>query len=250
MRVTDLFLAMPLLVVLILVRQPPDASAWAHTLDGRRREHPGDRHRSSSLFFWMPIARIVRGIVLSLKEKEFVEAARAARQPTIGASSRSTSCPNCAGAIVVNVTLTVAAAILTESALSFLGFGVEPGPSPTWGNLLTDTQGLLRHRPVARLVPRVSRSCSRCSRVNFIGDGLRDALDPPAEDRLMVGHDCRVRRALGTAPPHGEPVLEIRDLHVTFHTEDGPVHAVRGVDLESTPARCSASWGSRGRASR
>src|SRR5207249_37972 len=85
-------------------------------------------------FFWMPNARIVRGVVLSLKEKEFVEAARAS-----GASNRRIIfghiLPNTMGPIIVVVTLGVAAAILTESALSFLGFGVQP-PAVTWGKML------------------------------------------------------------------------------------------------------------------
>ena len=119
----------------------------------------------------------MRGVVLSLKEKEFVEAARA-----LGACDTRIIfrhlLPNCTGQIIVNMTLTVAAAILTESALSFLGFGVEPDPTPTWGNLLSDTQGLLRHRTRGScwfpgLAVVLAVLC-----VNFIGDGLRDALDP------------------------------------------------------------------------
>src|ERR671937_2518672 len=99
----------------------------------------------------MPAARIVRGVFLSLKEKEFVEAARAS-----GASSRRIIfyhiMPNALGPIVVNVTLLVAGAILTESALSFLGFGVKP-PTPSWGNLLTNAQTYLFLAPSLVFIP-------------------------------------------------------------------------------------------------
>ena len=113
-----------------------------------------------SLFFWMPIARIVRGVVLSLKEKEFVEAARA-----LGASDKRIIfrhlLPNSIGPIIVKVTLAVAAAILTESALSFLGFGVNP-PVPTWGNLLADARATSASRRGSS-GSRASPSCSSCS---------------------------------------------------------------------------------------
>ena len=97
--------------------------------------------------FWMYIARVVRGEVLSLKEKEFVEAARAS-----GASSRRIIfrhlIPNIIGPIMVNVTLYVALAIIAESTLSFLGFGVQP-PQSSWGSMLADARGL-RRRPPSR----------------------------------------------------------------------------------------------------
>ena len=144
MRVTDLFIALPLLVVLILMRNLPTRQPWAGHIMG----DAGSMRATVvilSLFFWMPTARIVRGVVLSLKEKEFVEAARA-----LGASDKRIIfrhlLPNSMGPIIVTVTLNVAAAILTESALSFLGFGVNP-PVPTWGNLLADSKGYFSIAP-------------------------------------------------------------------------------------------------------
>ena len=83
---------------------------------------------------WMYIARVVRGQVLSLKEKEFVEAARAAGARAARIIFRHIL-PNCIGPILVNATLGIAAAIITESTLSFLGFGVQP-PTTSWGNML------------------------------------------------------------------------------------------------------------------
>jgi peptide/nickel transport system permease protein len=174
MRVTDLFIALPLLVVLILMRNLPNRQPWAHTVMG----DAGSIRATVivlSLFFWMTTARIVRGVVLSLKHKEFVEAARA-----LGADDRRIIAkhllPNCVGAIVVVVTLNVAAAILLESALSFLGFGVSP-PVPTWGNLLSDSKGYFAIAPWLIWFPGLVVVATVLA-VNFVGDGLRDALDP------------------------------------------------------------------------
>jgi peptide/nickel transport system permease protein len=162
MRVTDLFLSIPFLVVLIIGSKLLGGSIF-------------DVIVLLSFVFWMPAARIVRGVFLSLKEKEFVEAARAS-----GASSRRIIfyhiMPNALGPIVVNVTLLVAGAIITESALSFLGFGVAP-PTPTWGNLLNDSQSFMLLAPWLVWFPGLMILITVLC-VNFLGDGLRDALDP------------------------------------------------------------------------
>jgi len=162
MRITDLFLAIPFLVVLIIAVTLLSGSVFDIVL-------------ILSLFFWMPNARIVRGVVLSLKEKEYVEAAR-----SLGASNRriifSDIIPNALGPIIVISTLGVAAAILTESALSFLGFGVER-QTPTWGNLLSIARPFQTLAPWTVWFPGLFILITVLS-VNFIGDGLRDALDP------------------------------------------------------------------------
>jgi peptide/nickel transport system permease protein len=162
MRVTDLFLSIPFLVILII------ASTW---LGGSVL----DIVIILTLFFWMPDARIVRGVFLSLKEKEFVEAARAS-----GATNKrimfNHMLPNAMGPIIVNATLSVAAAILTESALSFLGFGVQP-PTPTWGNLLYQSRNFITLAPWLVWFPGLAILITVLA-VNFLGDGLRDALDP------------------------------------------------------------------------
>jgi peptide/nickel transport system permease protein len=167
MRVTDLFLAIPFLVVLLIGQKLLEQLL------------PGQSILNTvlilTLFFWMPDARIVRGVYLSLKEKEFVEAAKAS-----GASNTRIMfyhmLPNAMGPIIVNATLLVAAAILTESALSFLGFGVQP-PTPTWGNLLSDSRGFITTDPFLIWFPGMAILITVLS-VNFLGDGLRDALDP------------------------------------------------------------------------
>jgi len=162
MRVTDLFLSMPFLVILIVASRALGGSLL-------------DIVVILSLFFWMPDARIVRGLFLSLKEKEFVESARSS-----GASNKRIIfyhiLPNTIGPIIVTSTLNVAAAILTESALSFLGFGVQP-PTPTWGGLLNEARPLTTQAPGLTWFPGLAILVTVLC-VNFLGDGLRDALDP------------------------------------------------------------------------
>ncbi len=162
MRITDLFLSIPLLVILIVAATVLGGSAF-------------DIVFVLSLFFWMPMARVVRGVFLSLREKEFVEAARA-----IGASGRRIivrhMLPNALGPIIVNVTLTVAQAILIESVLSFLGFGIQP-PTPTWGNMLAESRDLATVAPWLIWFPGLAILLTILC-VNFFGDGLRDAFDP------------------------------------------------------------------------
>lgn len=124
---------------------------------------------------WMPTARMVRGSVLSIKQKEFVEAA-----VNVGARSGSIMTrhilPNVFGIIIVAATLEVAAAILTESTLSFLGVGFPPDV-PTWGSLLYYGRNYMTQFPWMVIFPGLMISLTILA-INFIGDGLRDALDP------------------------------------------------------------------------
>ena len=126
-------------------------------------------------FRWMPVARLVRAQFFSLREKEFVEAARA-----LGASvPRQVSrhiLPNALGPVIVAGTIDVAAAIIAESTLSFLGLGFPPD-IPTWGRLLFDSKDYLDIAPHWALFPGAAIFLTVLS-INFIGDGLRDALDP------------------------------------------------------------------------
>ena len=128
-----------------------------------------------ALLFWVGLARIVRGLFLSLREKEFVEAAKAAGASDLRIIMRHIL-PNCVGPIVVFTTLVVAAAILTEAALSFIGYGIQP-PTPALGKLIVDGQSegftLWWLVTFPGLVILVIALC-----INFVGDGLRDALDP------------------------------------------------------------------------
>jgi peptide/nickel transport system permease protein len=129
-----------------------------------------------SVLFWTYVARVVRGLVLSLKEKEFVEAARASGAASARILLRHIV-PNMIGPVVVAATLTVTTAILAESTLSYLGFGVQ-APSVSWGRMLSNAEGTagtslsyLMYAPGLAIV--ITLLC-----VNFVGDGLRDAFDP------------------------------------------------------------------------
>jgi len=162
MRVTDLVLTLPALAILLT----------AAALLGQ-----GTVLRVSvilALFFWTGLARIVRGVFLSLREKEYVEAAKAAGSGDMRIMFRHVL-PNTLGPIVVNASLAVGAAIIIEAILSFLGFGIKP-PSASLGSLTAEGQQFpqkwwLTVMPGLTLVLIVL-----C--VNFVGDGLRDALDP------------------------------------------------------------------------
>ncbi|OEF99744.1 peptide ABC transporter permease [Vulcanibacillus modesticaldus] len=126
---------------------------------------------------WPGITRIIRATFLSLREQEFILSAR-----SIGGSDFRIifrhMLPNAMGPIIVNATLFMAGMIISESALSFIGFGV-PQPTPTWGNMLTEALSLrvLQYEPWAWIPPGIMIVITVLA-INFIGDGLRDALDP------------------------------------------------------------------------
>jgi peptide/nickel transport system permease protein len=126
-------------------------------------------------FGWLTAARLMRGMVLSLRDQTFTEAARA-----MGASNSriifSHMVPNSMAPIIVDASLALAGFIILEAALSFLGFGIQD-PVPTWGNMLSATQSYMFDRPWLPLLPGFPIFVCALA-FNFIGDGLRDALDP------------------------------------------------------------------------
>ncbi len=126
-------------------------------------------------FRWMPVARLVRAQFFSLREKEFVEAARALGASTPRQVTRHIL-PNALGPVIVAATIDVAAAIIAESTLSFLGLGFPPD-IPTWGRILFDAKDYLDIAPHWALFPGLAIFLAVLT-INFIGDGLRDALDP------------------------------------------------------------------------
>jgi peptide/nickel transport system permease protein len=170
MRATDAFLSFPSLFVLILLSFLLRESNIPLLSGGVA---------SIALVIgatsWMTVARLVRATVLTLKEEEFVTAAR-----SFGASDARIVvqhiAPNSAGPVIVNATMGVAWAILIESGLSFLGFGIQP-PTPSWGNMLTDGQDTLSLYPWLAIFPGLMIFFSVIG-INYIGDALRDALDP------------------------------------------------------------------------
>ena len=173
MRLTDLILGLPLLPVAIVVgRLLPELTF----LPGWMKQGPWGIAFLLGFLLWGGLARIVRAEFLSLREKEFVEAARAA-----GANDRRIIfrhiLPNAMSPIIVQTTLIVGTAIIIEAALSFLGFGVRP-PTPTWGGMAASGAGVAVRGFWWELVFAGLALVSTVLAVNFIGDGLRDALDP------------------------------------------------------------------------
>ena len=173
MRFTDLVLALPilplLLVMMLLFRDPlraafgPETGIFILIVTG------------IGIPSWMQTARIVRGDVISLKEREFVLAARSIGTPPRRMITRHIL-PNVLSPIMVSATLGLATAIITESALSFLGLGF-PSDFPTWGKILFDSVDRMVAFPERVLWPGLAISLTVLA-VNYIGDGLRDALDP------------------------------------------------------------------------
>lgn len=163
MRMTDLFLTLPILAVVLV----------AAALIGQG--HPLRVAIILGLFYWTDLARIIRGTFLSLREKEFVEAAKALGAKDYRIIMRH-MLPNSMGPIIVRATLTIAIAILIEATLSFLGFGVQP-PTPALGKLIADGQGQTLTAPWLVIAPGLMIVAIILA-INFVGDGLRDALDP------------------------------------------------------------------------
>jgi len=163
MRFTDLILTLPGLAVLL--------TAAAFLGSGS----PSRIALILAFLFWTTLARIVRGSFLSLREKEYVEAARAAGSGDTRIMFRHIL-PNTVGPIVVNATLVVGLAILTEAALSFLGFGIQD-PNPSLGKLIADGQDVAQSMWWLVVFPGLTIVLIVLC-INFIGDGLRDALDP------------------------------------------------------------------------
>ncbi len=170
MRLTDAFLCFPQLFVLIVLATLIRTTSL-RVLQGSMVPIAV----VIGVLSWMGLARIVRATFLALREKEFVEAARAAGAGHLRIMTRHIL-PGAVGPIVVQATLLVAASIITESGLSYLGFGVQP-PTPSWGNLLEDAQAHMRTLPVFAIAPGLMIFLTVMS-INFVGDGLRDALDP------------------------------------------------------------------------
>jgi len=170
MRFTDYMLSIPQLFLLLIFAQ-----LLRSTNNPALSGGPLPIIVIISILVWPPIARIVRGQFLSLKAKEFVEAARMSGARNLRIILRHIL-PNAASPIIVAATLRVGTSIITESTLSFLGFGVQP-PTATWGNMLKNAQAQMTYAPWTAIFPGLAILITVLS-LNYIGDGLRDALDP------------------------------------------------------------------------
>ncbi len=162
MRIVDMMYAIPYMLIAILMMTMFGRAFYLVVL-------------TISAFSWLDMARVVRGQTLSLRSREFIDAAKA-----IGVSSRSIIArhivPNLFGVVVVYASVTVPNIVLTESVLSFLGLGVQE-PMTSWGVLIQDGAQKLESMPWLLLCPAVML-CVTLYCVNFVGDGLRDAFDP------------------------------------------------------------------------
>ncbi len=178
MRMTDLFLALPLLPLLLVM-----VMLFRDTLAAAFGPEAGTFLLivfAIGVTSWMHAARIVRGQVLAIKEREFVLAARSIGTPNRRIIWRHIL-PNVVSSVMVAATLGIAGAIITESVLSFLGLGFPPD-FPTWGRLLFDGVEYMQLYPERVMWPGLAISLTVLS-VNYIGDGLRDALDPRIRGR-------------------------------------------------------------------
>lgn len=164
MRFTEVVMAFPTLIILITIVSILGPGLYNSMI-------------AIGLIGWTGVARLVRGQILSLREMDFVLAARAVGVPQSRILVQHVL-PNVVSPIIVAATFGIAGAILTEAGLSFLGLGIKP-PTPSWGNMINEAQQLtiIESKPWIWLGPGLMITLSVLA-INFIGDGLRDALDP------------------------------------------------------------------------
>jgi peptide/nickel transport system permease protein len=163
MRLVDLMLAFPSIFLLLIIFAILEGVSVTGVI------------LFLGLFGWMWLARIIRGEFLSLKRRDFVEAARSVGAPD-GRIIRRHLLPNVLAPIIVSTTLNVAYYMLAEASLSFLGFGV-PSGTPTWGNMLNAARTNYLTHPILAVAPGLALTIAVLA-INFVGDGLRDAFDP------------------------------------------------------------------------
>ncbi len=162
MRFVDVMYAFPDILLIILLRSIFGGSIFMIFL-------------AIGLVNWVTIARLVRGQILSLKERDFVNAAKAMGGDS-GYITMRHLLPNSLGPVIVAITFGVPRAIFTEAALSYIGIGVKP-PTPSWGAMIQDGYGMIFASPHLVIVPALALGLLMLS-FTFLGDGLRDALDP------------------------------------------------------------------------
>lgn len=163
MRFTDIMFSIPVLPLLIVLAAViPGGGVWKIVI-------------VITIFGWMGVARLVRGMYLSIKEEEYIEAAKAIGVPDLTIMFKH-MLPNAMSPVIVAATLGVGGNIIYEASLSFLGLGIMP-PTPSWGNMLQNAQSTMFLAPWLIWWPGIAILVTTIS-FNFLGDGLRDALDP------------------------------------------------------------------------
>jgi oligopeptide transport system permease protein len=162
MRFTDIMYAFPDLLLVLVFVAAFGPSFWSIFI-------------ALGLVYWVGLARLVRGQVLSIKEKEFIEAARMTGTAPLKLILKHLL-PNSLGPVIVTLTFGIPAAIFTEAALSFLGIGIRP-PEPSWGVMIEDGYAGIFAAPLQVIFPGIAVALTMLS-FTFVGDGLRDALDP------------------------------------------------------------------------
>lgn len=170
MRLTDVTYAFPDLLFIIILSVALRDSPAGKAFDGLLLVF-----LAIGLTSWVTVARLVRGQILALKQREFVEAARAIGQADLAIVTRHLL-PNALGPVIVAVTLGIPNAILAEAALAYIGIGVQP-PRASWGSLIAEGQKYVRGEPHLVLFPALVIAAALIG-FTFLGDGLRDALDP------------------------------------------------------------------------
>jgi peptide/nickel transport system permease protein len=178
MRFTDVMLALPTLLMLLVFSRMLREMEGMKALFGAENVSVAVMVSILTLFGWMTVCRLVHSAVLSLREREFVEAARALGTPTRQILFRHLM-PNAVAPILVAATLGFGQRIVFESTLSFLGLGISP-PHPSLGNMLSEAQGYMFRNPWLAVYPGLVIFAVVLA-VNFLGDALRDALDPRAK---------------------------------------------------------------------
>jgi oligopeptide transport system permease protein len=170
MRFTDIVYAFPDLLFLIIIMAALRNTALGEVLGGLML-----MFLALAIVSWVGLARLIRGQVLSLKEKEFVEAARAIGVPTRRIMIRHLF-PNALAPVIVSLAFSIPGYMLAEATLSFLGIGIKP-PTPTWGVMINEGFIVFAQSPWPVMLPAVCISVVMLA-FTFLGDGLRDALDP------------------------------------------------------------------------
>jgi peptide/nickel transport system permease protein len=173
MRFTDAMLSIPVLPFMIIL-SAVDFS-WMKAYVSQEKISLFKINIVIIFFSWMVVSRLVRGEILKLKEIQYIEAAHALGFSDMRIIIRHLL-PNCMAPVIVATTLAIGQNILYESVLSFLGLGIQP-PTPSWGNLLTSAQDYFKDAPHLAIIPGLFISATVVA-FNFLGDGLRDALDP------------------------------------------------------------------------